>query len=584
MATALGRARAMITRWRELTQQADPITGRRVFVAASFTAQPIAPGLGLAVAEASGATPTIEFADYNQIFQVCLQPESFGAATADDVVVLWRIEDVFERDFHSWCNGEISAGDRLFEAATSLGAAVADLAQQHSGAVIVSDAPVPIGFGLDHQDPELLTQLVALQQALNRGFDDGLAGVRVERFRLAALQHAAGTMPSFDRRNWLMYRQPFTESFALQVGASIGDVIAARTRVPPKVLVLDCDDTLWSGVAVDDGIGGLQCSDAFPGFAHRSFQIAVQRLRNQGVLIALASKNDPETVERAFAEVDGMVLTNDDIAARRISWDPKPPAIASIASEINVGIDSVVFVDDSAFEIGAMTVQQPQVRTIQVPEQIEELPDALAESGLFRMMRVTDDDRARTDRIVAESVRSEAGTAMSHDEFLSSLALRVQLFEVGSSELGRVAQLINKTNQFNTTTVRRSESDVSALLDSASARVHAIAVDDRFGDYGIVGVVVSVRTDAGWLLDSVLMSCRVLGRRVETAMLSGVIDSLRDVQHGRIFGRFVDSGRNSPVADLFTRHGFVFQPDTVMFVLEPDASVAVPDHITLTRL
>ena len=270
-------------------------------------------------------------------------------------------------------------------------------------------------------------------------------------------------MPSFDRRNWLMYRQPFTESFALQVGASIGDVIAARTRVPPKVLVLDCDDTLWSGVAVDDGIGGLQCSDAFPGFAHRSFQIAVQRLRNQGVLIALASKNDPETVERAFAEVDGMVLTNDDIAARRISWDPKPPAIASIASEINVGIDSVVFVDDSAFEIGAMTDQQPQVRTIQVPEQIEELPDALAESGLFRMMRVTDDDRARTDRIVAESVRSEAGTAMSHDEFLSSLALCVQLFEVGSSEPGPM-KLIR----------RRSVQPSSSIWAATATRAHIV--------------------------------------------------------------------------------------------------------------
>ena len=187
--------------------------------------------------------------------------------------------------------------------------------------------------------------------------------------------------------------------------------------------MLDADGTLWGGVLVDDGIGGLKCSDAFPGSAYRAFQIAVRRLRHRGVLLALASKNDDEAVRAAFGQVDGMVLTDDDLAGRRVSWNPKPDAIAELADEFHLGLDSFVFVDDSPYEVGAVDTQLPQVRTLLVPEDIEELPDLLAESGLFRLMRITDDDRERTSRMLAESGRSRAATTMNHDEFLSSLGL-----------------------------------------------------------------------------------------------------------------------------------------------------------------
>ena len=192
----------------------------------------------------------------------------------------------------------------------------------------------------------------------------------------------------------------------------------ARTRVPPKVIVLDADNTLWGGTLVDDGVGGLKCSDAFPGAAYRAFQIAAQRLRHRGVLLAIASKNDDEGVREAFAQVDGMVLTDADIAGRRVSWNPKPEGIAELADEFHLGLDAFVFVDDSPYEIGAVDTQLPAVRTLLVPEDVEELPDLLAESGLFRLMRVTDDDRERTLRMLAEGDRTRAATTMSHDEFL----------------------------------------------------------------------------------------------------------------------------------------------------------------------
>lgn len=578
---------ATVRRWRELSSApapADEGTGPVVLVVASFTAQPLAPSIGVGVVEALGRTPTIRFADYNQVFQVCFDPVSHGADEADEIVVVWRIEDVFERDFHAWGCREPEATIRLLDGARALGAAISMLSMGRS--VVVSDAPTPVGDGLDHDDPELVTRLVGLQAQVNAAFDDAIAGATVQRVRLAGLQHAAGSMASFDRRTWLMYRQPFPQAFAHRVGEEIAEVLVGRTRVPPKVIVLDCDNTLWDGIIADDGVAGLNCSDAFPGSAYRSFQRAVQRLRHDGVMLGISSKNDPDNVVQAFAELDGMVLSDADIAARRVSWDPKPAQLADLVAELNVGLDSAVFVDDSDYEVGAMRTQLPQVRTLQVPADVEALPDLLAETGWFRRMVVTDDDRERTARMLAESGRTRAATTMSHDEFLASLGLTVRRIDVGPGEVGRVTQLVNKTNQFNLTTIRRSEAEVAALLDDPGASLFAFSVDDRFGEYGIVGVVIA-RLDIGWHLDTVLMSCRVLGRGVETAMLATVVRSLRAREGaGSIHGTYRRTDRNAMVAELLAEHGF----DPVHadeggshFVLPADRAIPVPAHITVVE-
>ncbi len=573
--------RADISRWRAATRAAPTggSPGRHVLVAASFTANAIDPGLGLGLLDGGGLTPSVAHHDYNQIFQLCLSPDVHVTADVDDLVVLWRIEDVFERDFHRWSNGDDGAMAELVEGAEALGRAVGSCREQIAASVIASDAPVPVGFGLDHGDPTELTSLVALQRELNDAFDRGLASAPVERLRLAALQLAAGSNGSFDRRNWLMYRQPFTTEFAHLVGRSIAEVVTQRTRSIPKVLVLDCDNTIWGGIAADDGIGGLQAGDAFPGSAYRSFQMAARRLRHRGVLLALASKNDDETVVRAFAEVDGMVLTDDDIAGRRVSWDPKPQGIVELASEFNLGLDAFVFVDDSPFEIGSVDEQLPVVRTLTVPEDIEALPDLLAESGWFRNIRVTDDDRERTARIQAQSGREQAATTMTQTEFLASLGLTVRRIEVGPSDLTRVTQLVNKTNQFNLTTKRRSEPEITELVDDDAAVVLAYAADDRFGEYGIIGVVIALRADERWVLDTVLMSCRVLGRGVETAMLADAIAVLLADADLPVHGRYVSTDRNGMVADLLTDHGFEPTDEPAEFVLPTGRSPSVPEHI-----
>ncbi|MEL6890567.1 MAG: HAD-IIIC family phosphatase [Actinomycetota bacterium] len=574
-------------RWRELGEEP---TGRSVLLAASFTANPIVPSLGAAIAADEGDAPVISVADYNQIFQLCLDPAAAGAVPGGDIVVVWRIEDVFERDLLAWAeddaDGEVTG--RLIDGVRSFAEALAGLADRHDGSIVVSDAPTPIGFGLDHRDPSELDRLDRLRRMLANVVDDVLVDTTIDRLRLGALQQARGTLAAFDRRNWVMHRNPCSNDFAHDIGTAIADLLRARTSVPPKVLVLDCDDTIWAGTLVDDGIGALQCGDAFPGFAFRSFQYAARRLRHRGVLLALASKNDDEAVRVAFGQVDGMVLSDDDIAGRRVSWEPKPHGIAALATEFNLGLDSFVFVDDSDFEVGSARTQLPMVRTLQVPDDVEELPDLLAESGWFRLMNVTDDDRERTARMIAESGRAAAATEMSQADFLAALGLTVRVVEVGEAQLGRVTQLINKTNQFNLTTVRRGEAEVAALVADPDVVVCAASVDDRYGEYGIVGVVIA-RTAAddpavAWDLDTVLMSCRVLGRGVESAMLRAAVDLARRRRSGAVRGRYVATDRNAMVADLLERHRFVpgdERDGEPSVVLPGGVDVPVPDHVTL---
>ncbi len=581
--SGMSDVRADITRWRAAARTLrEEHSSTVVLVAASCTAHAIDPGIGLTLLDGTGDLPEIRHHDYNQLFQLCLSPQDHAVSDVDELVVVWRLEDVFERDLQAWSSGDRDALERVLEGAAALGRAVAHCAGSVQAKLIVSDAPVPMGSGLDHRDPAELTALARLQAAANEAFDGGLGDAPVERLRLAALQLATGSIESFDRRNWLMYRQPFTTPFAHLVGRSIADIVMHRTSAAPKVLVLDCDNTIWGGIAVEDGIGALQAGDAFPGSAYRAFQAAAQRLRHRGVLLALVSKNDPETVERAFAEVDGMVLTDADIAGRRVSWNPKPQAIAELANEFNLGLDSFVFVDDSPYEVGAVSEQLPEVRTLLVPEDIEALPDLLAESGWFRGIRVTDDDRERTVRMQAASGRDRAAAVMSHDEFLDSLGLTVHRIEVGPSELTRVTQLVNKTNQFNLTTIRRSESEIAELVADPDSIVLAYAADDRFGEYGIIGVVIVRRDGDAWRLDTVLMSCRVLGRGVETAMLADTISLLRASSDVIVHGRYTATDRNAMVADLLATHEFDAGGTAGEFALPPGRAPAVPDHIEVT--
>jgi FkbH-like protein len=278
-----------------------------------------------------------------------------------------------------------------------------------------------------------------------------------------------------------------------------------------------------------------------------------------------------------------MVLSGDDITTWRVNWEPKPENIASIITELNIGADSVVFVDDSPTEALEVESRIDAVRALLVPEELADLPSLLASSGLFRGLRASEEDRIRTEMMRTEATRRRAAETTDRDGFLASLELRVSFGAVTESDIARVAQLTQKTNQFNLTTIRRDEREVRDLIAAPAAHVYAIRVSDRFGDYGLVGVAV-VDVGAVWTVESLLLSCRVLGRGVETAFLAAIVDAARAGGANAVAGRFVPTRKNEQVADFYPRHSFAPRDEPGTFALElASTTVPNPAHIELVR-
>lgn len=575
------RAPSAARLWREHLSSAPAEPDISIGVAGSFTAEPVEAALGLGLLEAGWAAPLLRFADYNQLHQLCLDPEATLGGPVDHIVTLWRVEDVFADLTERFLDGDDAAGTAITEGVGELGQMLAQLAGT-GVSLTVSTPPAPRPWGVDAGDPRATMRLGSLHRSATEAFVGPLIGAaQVSWVDVDALVRSAGERAVYDDAKWAMYRQPFANAVWDSVGSAAAAVVARQHRPAPKCIVLDCDNTLWGGVIGEDGLSGIALGTVFPGSAFSVFQRRLKQLREAGVLLAVASKNDHAAVQEVFDSHDGMVLSSDDIASWRVNWAPKSQNIAEIAAELNIGIDSLVFVDDSSYELAEVAAAHPDVERLQVPEDLEDLPSLVGRSGLFRHLRVSAEDRARTSMMLAEAARRDRQAELSPEDFLHSLELKVEFFAPEEVHVARVAQLTNKTNQFNLTTIRRTEADISGLLDSDDHAVRAIRVSDRFGDYGLVGLAIVETGGDQWVVETFLMSCRVLGRGVDTAFLAGIVADAGGAGAKSLQGRYVPTVKNGQVADFYQRHGFEGEDETFTMVVAD--GLDCPGHITLAR-
>lgn len=568
--------------WRQ-RRQTEPVEHPDLVIgiAASFTAEPIEAFLGMALVDSGWGAPEMHFGDYNQLHQLCLDPVAVLGQEVDYIVALWRIEDVFSDMVERYLGGDDEAAKAVIEGTSQLAAMFVQLAQREAS-VTVSTPPFPQPWGADLADTRLSLRLGRLHRLVLETWLSGVsASARLHVVDVDALVRLHGAERAVDEPKWALYHQPYSSDMWARLGSGVADVITRQSRSAPKCIVLDCDNTLWGGIVGEDGLSGIELGDVFPGSAFRTFQQRLRQLKEAGIMLAIASKNEPEAVREVFDQHDGMALSGDDIACWKVNWQPKSSNIAQIAAELNIGLDSLVFVDDSSYELAEVEAGAPDVVRLQVPEETAELPRLLSDSGLFRNLRVSDEDRVRTEMMLAESARKAEQSAMTGDEFLDSLELRVEYFAPREEHIGRVAQLTNKTNQFNLTTVRRTESEVASLVASPRHEVRAIRVADRFGDYGVVGVAVLDLDSPAWSVDTFLMSCRVLGRGVETAFLAAISEDAAAAGAASIFGKYIATPKNAQVADFYPRHGF--EGDGEAFSVAIAHAPTVPSHIDLVR-
>ncbi len=326
-----------------------------------------------------------------------------------------------------------------------------------------------------------------------------------------------------------------------------------------KVLVLDCDNTLWGGVVGEDGVAGIALDPHdYPGNVYWHVQQRIRFLQHHGVLLCLATKNEPADVDAVFASHTSMVLRAGDFVATSVGWTDKPSMIRGLAAELNVGIDSFVFLDDSSFECEAVSSQLPEVVVVQVPSRLPDYP-AVIEEVVEHFAAVLSPGTGSGRTAEYESRRAslaERASYGSHEEYLASLDIVLRVVRNESSRMQRLSELTMKTNQFNLTTLRLTEQELSSMVGEGTHEVWSFHVADRFGDHGLVGLALVARHGAAAEIANLLLSCRVLGRGIESAALAEICGRLEDGGAEQISGRFVPSARNQQTADLYGRHGF----------------------------
>ena len=381
--------------------------------------------------------------------------------------------------------------------------------------------------------------------------------VLLDKERLEARHGKSGVR---DDRLWYMASSPYSESFLPVLASEYLRVVRALTGLTRKCIVLDLDNTLWGGVIGEDGINQIKLGgSAAPGNAFYDFQLSLLALNKRGILLAVCSKNNPEEALDAIENHPSMVLRKSNFAAIRTNWQDKATNIAAIAKELNIGLDSLVFMDDNPAERGLVRQQLPDVLTIELPKDPSGYVRALEQLDVFETLAVTDEDRRRAEQYQEQHARKEFETEASGDvhSYLRGLNIAARFEQANPFTLPRIAQLTNKTNQFNVTTRRYTEAEIQAKVDDLDRwLVYSVNVSDRFGDSGLTGVAIVEKSDHVWNIDSFLLSCRVLGRGIETAFVKTICDRAWSSGVQTLRGEFIPTQKNAPAAQFFTDHGF----------------------------
>jgi len=374
---------------------------------------------------------------------------------------------------------------------------------------------------------------------------------------------------------------PLLERYAREIG-HLARHVAGRTR---KCLVLDLDGTLWGGVLGEDGVAGIEVAETHRGEAFQHFQRVVRQIGSQGVLLAVVSKNDRALVREALRERRDMALREEDFTRIVASWRPKSEALRELADTLNIGLDSLVFVDDSPAENGLVRHELPEVAVVSVDGEPARHAERLLRDGWFATRGLTREDRARVARYRQEAERQDfLDSFASLEDYLRELRVRVRLADAAERDVPRLSQLSLRTNQFNLTTERLQPADVQRLLSDPGARILTVRSADRFGDNGMVGAVFMSLAEAGVRIDNFVLSCRVFSRGIEQACLAVILDRARAAGSRAVHARYRRSARNGLVEGFYPRYGFervAFEEDTVDYRHSLAESVARPAHLCI---
>jgi FkbH-like protein len=420
------------------------------------------------------------------------------------------------------------------------------------------DVSEPVFGSLDGQVPGAPGRLVA---QLNDRVCAAAAAERVLVLDVARASHREGLAFWFDRARWYQAKQEVAPRAASLYGDLLARLIAADRGLSRKCLVLDLDNTLWHGVIGDDGIDGIVLGEGSAvGEAHLALQHYARQLSTRGVILAVCSKNELATAEEAFEKHPEMVLKRADFAAFVANWNDKAANLEAIARQLNIGLDSLVFVDDNPAERTRIRQALPAVAVPELPDDAADYVRCLADAGYFESVGFTADDRQRSEQYQANTARDQLKeSAASLDDYLQALEMSMECGPFAPIDLARVTQLINKTNQFNPTTRRYTADEVARLAAAPGHVTLQFRLRDRFGDNGLVSAMILVPDGSQptrMVIDTWVMSCRVFGRQLELAAMNVAVEAVRWLGATEIRADYAPTAKNGYVRDLFAGLGF----------------------------
>jgi len=363
-----------------------------------------------------------------------------------------------------------------------------------------------------------------------------------------------------DRKFYYISQMLINPKLAGDFNTWIQKELAAIEGQRKKCLILDLDNTLWGGILGEDGIEGIQIGNTYPGSAFLDFQNNLLELSKNGVILTVCSKNNEQDVLEVWNKNPFLQIKKEQLAAWRINWNNKADNIAELAQELNIGLDSMVFIDDNPSERELVKKILPMVETPEFPKQPYMLPDFFEKisTDYFQIYKLTNEDKGKLEQYQANAERASFQQSFtSFDDYLKSLDIVLNIQELNSMNLSRIAQMTQKTNQFNLTTKRYSEENITALAEQG-AKIYCISVSDKFGDNGITGVIMVTLDKTGKTadIDSLLLSCRILGKNIEIAFIQYVLMKLKAAGIKTVKANYIKTLKNSQVEDFYEKLEF----------------------------
>lgn len=530
----------------------------RLAILRSFTIEPVVPILR-AASFLADIDVTVQVGAFNAYAQEVLDPASSLYAFSPDVAILClQTRDVVPEIWEEFSGlTPEKAREVVDQAIAQFHLWFSAFRRNSSAHVIVHtfERPGLANRGiLDHQSQHGQGGLIS---ELNHGLH--LAAAQFQNIYLLdyeGLMSRYGKENWHDQVKWLTTRLPISAACLPRLAEEWLRYLHAL-GAPVKALVVDLDNTLWGGLAGEDELEAIRLGREYPGAAYLGVQRAILDLYHRGILLAISSKNNSPEALRVIDKHPGMLLRQEHFSALRINWNEKVRSLREIAIELNIGTDSLAFLDDNPVERERVRLEMPEVKVIELPENPVGFEHALRSSVIFERLEITAEDREKTRQYREQRERSElAKEPGSLETFYRSLAQRVEIAALGPESLARVAQLTHKTNQFNLTTKRYTAEQILQLAASPGFEVYSARVRDRFGDNGIVGVIITRTHEDTCEIDTLLLSCRVIGRTVETALLAFITDEARRQSLNYVRGWFVPTRKNQPAEDFYRRHEF----------------------------